>query len=64
MVKISTLFYVLDDIEGKKEEILDLEDYEGDTKTEYALISDYLDRLIREPDQEVVDRLIRHLPLM
>ena len=62
MVKISTLFYVLDDIEGRTGRIINLDDYQEEEETEYFDITEWLNSLQLEVDQVVVDRLMRLLP--
>lgn len=64
MVKISTLFYVLDDIEERSGKIFNLDDYQEDEETEFTDIFEMLDRLQIEVDQRLVDRLIKMLPEM
>ncbi len=64
MVKISTLFYVLDDIEGRSAKVFNLDDYQEDEETEFTDIWEMLDRLQIEVDQQLVDRLMKLLPQM
>ena len=64
MVKISTLFYVLDDIEERSGKVFNLDDYQKDEETEFTDIFEMLDRLKIEVDQQLVDRLIKMLPEM
>ena len=64
MVKISTLFYVLDDTEGRSEKIFNLDDYQEDEETEFADIMEWLDRLQLEVDQRIIDRIMKLLPEM
>jgi hypothetical protein len=62
MVKVSTLFYVLEDIEGRNGKIYDLDDYQEEQETKYTGIMDWLSGLELEVDQKVVDRLLKMLP--
>lgn len=62
MVKNSTLFYVLEDIEGKKGKIYNLDDYREEEETEYTSIMEWLSRLELEVDQKIVDKLINMVP--
>jgi hypothetical protein len=62
MVKVSTLFYVLEEIEGKSGTIHNFDDYQEEEETEYTDIMEWLGRLELEVDQVVVDKLISLLP--
>jgi len=64
MVKISTLFYVLDDTEGRSEKIFNLDDYQEDEETEFTDIFELLDKLQIEVDQQIIDRIMKLLPEM
>jgi len=64
MVKISTLFYVLDDIEERSENVFNLDDYQEEEETEFTDIWEMLDRLQIEVNPQLVDRLMKVLPEM
>ena len=63
MVRVSTLFYVLDDTERNSEAIFDLETMEGEEEDPND-VSYYLGTLNLEVDQHIIDELLKTLSLI
>lgn len=61
MVKISTLFYICDNLENNGDKLIDLESITYYRNTEFLEVEDYLDNLIFQVDQDVVKKIMNQI---
>jgi len=58
MVKVSTLYYICDNLEENKNELIDIEMITSRKNFDYKEVWDFLDHLNFEIDQSIVKRVL------
>lgn len=61
MVKISTLLYICDNLEGDENKLIDLESVTQKEHAEYQEVWDFLDNLSYEVDQDIVKKIMNQI---
>ena len=61
MVKISTLLYICDNLEGGENKLIDLESVTQKEYAEYQEVWDFLDNIIYEVDQDIVKKIMNQI---